>query len=113
MLRKIVAFCRHHVEEPMDEIEKPVSKEQIGQVVQAWYAEYIDVEVEMLVEIMLAAHYMGIQPLLNLACATAAFLIKGKTADEIRKLFGITNDFTPEEEARIREENKWCEEQEE
>ena len=28
--------------------------------------------------------------------------------EEIRKTFGITNDFTPEEEQQIIEENKWC-----
>ena len=37
-----------------------------------------------------------------------ASLMKGKTTEEIKKLFGITNDFTPEEEQQIIEENKWC-----
>ena len=32
------------------------------------------------------------------------------TPEEIRKTFNIVNDFTPEEEAQVREENKWCEE---
>jgi hypothetical protein len=32
-------------------------------------------------------------------------MIKGKTPEEIRKLFNIVNDFTPEEEAQIRKEN--------
>jgi Skp1 family, dimerisation domain len=30
--------------------------------------------------------------------------------EEIRATFNITNDFSPEEEAQVREENKWCEE---
>lgn len=34
---------------------------------------------------------------------------KGKSPEEIRKIFNIANDFTPEEEAHIREENKWAE----
>ena len=29
---------------------------------------------------------------------------------EIRKYFNIENDFTPEEEAQIQEENRWAEE---
>ena len=30
------------------------------------------------------------------------------TPEEIRKTFNIQNDFTPEEEQQIREENQWC-----
>jgi S-phase kinase-associated protein 1 len=58
-----------------------------------------------------AANYMEIKPLVDLTCATVASLIKGKTPEEIRKTFSITNDFTAEEEDQIREENKWCEEE--
>jgi S-phase kinase-associated protein 1 len=39
-----------------------------------------------------------------------ASLIKGKTPEEIRQPFNSVNDFTPEEEKQVREENKWCEE---
>lgn len=28
-------------------------------------------------------------------------MIKGKSPEEIRSTFGITNDFTPEEEAKV------------
>jgi len=38
-----------------------------------------------------------------------ANMIKGKTPEEIRKLFNIVNDFTPEEEAQIKKENEWAE----
>ena len=33
-------------------------------------------------------------------------MIKGKTPEEIRKQFNIVNDFTPEEEAQVCQENK-------
>lgn len=33
-------------------------------------------------------------------------MIKGKTPAEIRRTFNIINDFTPEEEAQVQEENK-------
>jgi S-phase kinase-associated protein 1 len=42
---------------------------------------------------------------LDVGCKTVANMIKGKTAEEIRKTFNITNDFTPEEEAQIKKEN--------
>jgi len=37
-------------------------------------------------------------------------MIKGKKVEELRKLFNIPNDFTPEEEEQIKKENAWCEE---
>lgn len=46
----------------------------------------------------------------DLGCRTVATMIKGKSPEEIRKLFHIKNDFTPEEEAQIRRENEWAEE---
>ena len=61
-------------------------------------------------ELILAANYLNINPLLELSCAKVASLIKNKTIPEIRKFFSIENDFTPEEEAQIMEENKWAEE---
>jgi len=63
----------------------------------------------MLFEIILAAHFMEITPLVDLGCKTVANMIKGKSAEEIRKVFNIQNDFTPEEEEQIRRENEWAE----
>ncbi|TYZ62799.1 hypothetical protein PybrP1_007777 [[Pythium] brassicae (nom. inval.)] len=57
--------------------------------------------------LILAANYLDIKSLLDLACAKVAIMIKGKTPDEIRSTFDITAEFTPEEEQMIREENKW------
>jgi S-phase kinase-associated protein 1 len=37
-------------------------------------------------------------------------MIKGKSPDDIRASFNIANDFSPEEEAQVRNENRWCEE---
>ena len=109
-LGKVIEFCKHYIEEQMNEIEKPLKSANMNEVVQEWYANFINVEQEVLFELILAANYMDIKPLLDLTCATVASEIKGKTPEEIRQTFNIVNDFTPEEEAQVREENKWCEE---
>lgn len=88
---------------------QPLKSANMGEVVQEWYSNFVAVDQEILFELILAANYMDIKPLLDLTCATVASLIKGKSPEEIRKQFNIVNDFTPEEEAQVREENKWCE----
>lgn len=81
----------------------------MSDIVQEWYSTFVNIEQEILFELILAANYMDIKPLLDLTCAKVASMIKGKTPEEIRVQFNIVNDFTPEEEAQVREENKWCE----
>lgn len=89
---------------------QPLKSADMHDVVSDWDANFVDIEQEILFELILAANYMDIKSLLDLACAKVASMIKGKTPQEIRETFNIVNDFTPEEEAQIREENKWCEE---
>ena len=110
ILKKVIEFGEHHLEEPMTEIEKPLKSHNMAQVVQQWYATFVDVEQSILFELILAANFMDIKPLLDLTCATIASMIKGKTPEEIRQTFNIVNDFTPEEEEQVRQENRWCEE---
>jgi len=110
VLQKVIEFCTHHKDDAMHEIEKPLKSPNMADVVQQWYADFVNVEQVMLFELILAANYMDIKPLLDLTCATVASMIKGKTPEEIRQTFNITNDFSPEEEAQVREENRWCEE---
>jgi len=110
ILSKVIEFLTHYKGEPMTEIEKPLKSSNMNEVVQEWYADFVNVDQEILFELILAANFMDVKPLLDLTCATVASMVKGKTPEEIRQHFNIVNDFTPEEEAQIREENKWCEE---
>jgi S-phase kinase-associated protein 1 len=42
----------------------------MAEVVQEWYSNFVSVEQEILFELILAANYMDIKPLLDLTCAT-------------------------------------------
>ena len=55
-----------------------------------------------------AANYLNIKGLLDLTCKTVAEMMKGKTPQEIRDIFHIKNDYTPEEEEEVRRENQWA-----
>lgn len=101
---------KYHADNPPKEIEKPLKSANMADVVSQWDAEFVDLDQETLFELILAANYMDIKPLLDLTCAKVASLIKGKTPEQIRKTFNIQNDFTPEEEEVVRQENKWAEE---
>jgi S-phase kinase-associated protein 1 len=83
----------------------------MGNVVQEWFANFVgnDLDQEVLFDLILAANYMDIKPLLDLTCATVVSETKGETPEEIRKIFNIVDDFTPDEDAAVREENKWRE----
>ena len=99
IMEKVIVFCEHARENPPPEIEKPLSSTDLSQVVDAWHADYVNVDQEMLFEVVMAANYLDIKPLLELSCAKVASMIKGKSVQEIRQFFNIENDFTPEEEA--------------
>ena len=107
---KVVEFVEYHEEHGlMATIQKPlVSPNLVECVDDEWDADFVSVDQEMVFEIILAANNLDIPSLLDLACAKVASLIKGKTPEEIRETFNIVNDFTPEEEAQVREENAWC-----
>jgi S-phase kinase-associated protein 1 len=46
----------------------------MAEVVSQWDAEFVDVDQELLFELILAANYMDIKPLLDLSCAKVSHL---------------------------------------
>ena len=110
ILSKIIDYLKYHKGLEAEEIQKPLkSTDLVACGVSEWDVEYVNIDQEVLFELILAANYLDIKSLLDLTCAKVASMIKGKNTEEIRKQFNIVNDFTPEEEAQVREENRWCE----
>jgi S-phase kinase-associated protein 1 len=54
-----------------------------------------------------ASNYLDIQPLLEIGCRAVANIIKGRSPEEVRELFDIEDDLTPEEKEQIERENEW------
>ncbi|KAF9365211.1 hypothetical protein BGX34_010936 [Mortierella sp. NVP85] len=108
VLEKVIEYCEHHCEDPYDEPEDDDPRKRKHEM-EEWDKNFMDVGQEMIFDLILAANYMDIKPLLDLGCKTIAGIIRGKDPEEIRQAFGIENDFTPEEQAQIRLENEWAE----
>ncbi|KAK7054665.1 hypothetical protein VNI00_003128 [Paramarasmius palmivorus] len=111
-LPNVLEYCEHHRGEPLPAADSDQSQDDTRKRttdISEWDQKFITVDQEMLFEIILAANYLDIKSLLDVGCKTVANMIKGKTPEEIRKLFNIVNDFTPEEEAQIKKENEWAE----
>lgn len=109
ILVKVVEYCKHHVDDPVVVSEDKTNEKRTDDITD-WDASFCDVDQATLFDLILAANYLDIHGLLDLACKTVANMIKGKTPEDLRKLFNIKNDFTPEEEEQVRRENSWCEE---
>lgn len=58
--------------------------------------------------LMRAADFLNVTPLLTDMTAYMAAQLKDKTVEEMREIMGVTNDFTPDEEAEIRKECAWA-----
>ncbi|GAB2289251.1 SKP1-like protein 1A [Dionaea muscipula] len=102
ILAKVIEYCKKHVETPKTD-DRAVQDE-----LKNWDADFMKIDQNTLFDLILAANYLNIKGLLDLTCQTVADMIKGKNPEEIRTMFNIKNDFTPEEEEEIRRENQWA-----
>ena len=81
------------------EIEKPLRSNELKDLTTEWFANYIDIDVDTLQDLLNASNFLDINLLKSLCCAQLGSIIRGLTIEEFRKMFNIRNDFTPEEEA--------------
>ncbi|RDA89726.1 hypothetical protein CP533_6858 [Ophiocordyceps camponoti-saundersi (nom. inval.)] len=109
VLRKVLEWCEYHRNDPPPAQDEESDARKKSTDIDDWDQKFMQVDQEMLFEVILASNYLDIKPLLDVGCKTVANMIKGKSPEEIRKTFNITNDFTPEEEEQIRRENEWAE----
>lgn len=57
-------------------IATPLQSMIMSEIVQKYYADYIKVDQVMLFELVTAANFMDIKPLLDLTCLAVSFFIK-------------------------------------
>uniref|UniRef100_A0A6P4E135 S-phase kinase-associated protein 1 n=1 Tax=Drosophila rhopaloa TaxID=1041015 RepID=A0A6P4E135_DRORH len=110
ILKKVLIWAKHHRNDNEEETGGESARPMVD--ISAWDAEFLAMDQGTLFELILAANYLDIRSLLNAACMTVANMIKGHTAEEIRKTFHITNDFSPSEEDLLPKEPEVTEEDE-
>ncbi|KAL0793127.1 hypothetical protein Bca101_064504 [Brassica carinata] len=104
ILDRVIDYCRMHSQAgPFYEDE-----EEAKEAKKKWDAEFVKVDLGTISELILAANYLDIPGLLGLTCQAVADHIKDKTPEEVREIFNIKNDFTPEEEEAVRKETAWA-----
>merc|ERR1719183_1730702 len=109
IFKKVIEFCKQHPDAPLN----PTEEQQLEMRVKpldGWDMEFVRVPLATLFEMILAANFLDLKPMLDVTCKAVAEMIKGKTPDEIKKVFGVEGDFTDEEKAQVLRDNPWLEE---
>jgi S-phase kinase-associated protein 1 len=63
-------------EKTVTPITTPLQTLDMAKIVQKWYADFVDVDQVMMFELVTAANFMDIKPLLDLTCLAVSFYIK-------------------------------------
>ena len=92
ILKKIKEYLEHYENSEPKEIRLPLPKKNFKNIVDTWDYNFINLPNETIFEIMLAANFMDIKPLLDLTCAKIASEITGKNSQQIRDLFKMGKD---------------------
>jgi len=98
ILKKVVEYLEHYKSTEPKEITRPLPSNNLGDVTDEWDISYLNnIDLDSTFDLINAANYMDIKPLLDLSCAKIASLMKGKSAEEIRTMFSIECDLSEEE----------------
>ena len=103
ILKKIVEYLIHYKETEPRDIKRPLKDSKIEKILDKWDYTYItSFALADCVDLLNAATFMDIQPLLRLMCARIAALMIELPLDEVKTTFGIECDMTEEEKERFR-----------
>lgn len=109
-LQLVIEYCEYHCNNPAEEIEKPL-KVPIETLLCEFDKNFLSkMSKDVFIRVTNAANYLHVKDLLELCCANVASSIRGKTPEQIRDMYNLPNDISPEEKEQIIKDNKWCEE---
>ena len=106
-LGKVKEYLVHYQDSEPRQIEKPLPKD-FKDCVDEWDYKFIGDDNDQILALIFAANFMDIKPLLDLAAAKVATLIRGTTTESIRKDFEI-NDISKEEDEQMQKDKSYLE----
>ncbi|KAL1532157.1 SKP1-like protein 4 [Salvia divinorum] len=97
VLVKVIAYLKNHGGSGSDDEKKKNDD------------ELVSVPVRELLECMMAANYLNIESLVDLASRKVADSLQAcNSVAEMRGMLGMANDYSPEEEAWVMSQNQWA-----
>jgi hypothetical protein len=107
-LKEIIEYLEHYKDEEPREIQKPMEEDQrLPDMVEKWDVDFVErsQDLQRLQDLIVAADYMGIDPLHELMVAKmACIMLDLGSAEAIVKHFNIEEDMTEEEMRQMEKE---------
>ena len=115
IMKKVDEFCAEYANyqnAPIDLTEEEKEKQKLEirtRPLSVFESNFVSTGVDnkMLFEMINAANFLDIKPMLDVCCKAVADKIKGKTRDEIKEEFDVTGDFNPDYKKLVIKENPW------
>ncbi|XP_057471175.1 SKP1-like protein 11 [Actinidia eriantha] len=97
ILALVIEYCKNHANPSASEDD--LKKADAG---------FVDKDIYTLIDLVLAANFLDIKGLLEVTSQKIADSIKDLPHQDVREIFQVENDYTPEEEAAVRAEHDWA-----
>ena len=111
VLEKIVKYCEQFHNKSGPQIDKPIKHTKLSDIIKdEWLLKFLEMPLNEIYDLITACDYLALKSLEDYAACAVAVRIVGKSVEDIRKEFGIVNDYVPAEEAEIKEFFSWTEE---
>ena len=108
----IMEYLKHHQDSKAPQLDKPLV-DNLENVLDSWDYQFLKKYLlpsaatkglDELLKMVRAANYFSIPSLVDLTCAAVASEMKGKSPEELRKMFNLVNDFSRAEQQQLQRE---------
>ncbi|KAJ1721913.1 hypothetical protein LPJ53_003633 [Coemansia erecta] len=105
--KNAIEFCKRHQDDPpsIDHLRAEDSPKTLDMT--PWDEKFISMDTLQLLDMANLADWLKVEKLMDVACKKIAGMVRNKSAEDIRKMFNIVEDFDEKELEQIRKENEW------